>query len=544
MVLFPSVRLFKRLLLSCLLLLVFGWSYFSVNWSADLIHAGGTQAIMQIAKGLILPDFSPGILLLGLRSTWITLTYAVAGMTFAIIYSFCVGILASGVLTSARSARIFSKLFFRGVLGFTRSIHELIWAWLFVATIGLSPYAAIFALAIPYGGILGRIFADMLNDVPKEPIIALKSSGASRLQLLFYGYLPLVSANMISYTMYRFECAIRSSAIMSFVGLGGLGYQIQLSLADLKYDQAWTYVYFLILLVVLVDSWSHMIRKGLREQNARKRLHLGWIYTLFVTFLVIIVWGSNEIGKIQNLMELFSEQNATHAKTFFAGMIGNNNPNPAFLSWSSWSNALKLTLETIKMSILAIGFAAIAAFLTVIPTMRNVFNGSRGRSRTLSSRILLGLVRVVYLFSRSVPELIWAMMIIFILKPGILPGAIALALHNFGILGKLWAEVIEDIEPAPIQTLAATGASKPQLFFYGILPTVLPKFLTYFLYRWEVIMRTTIVVGFVGAGGLGVAFKLAMSYFQYTSIALLLICYIALVILADFASESIRKAVK
>lgn len=153
-------------------------------------------------------------------------------------------------------------------------------------------------------------------------------------------------------------------------------------------------------------------------------------------------------------------------------------------------------------------------------------------------------VRVMYIFSRSVPELVWAMMIIFILKPGLLPGAIALALHNFGILGKLWAEVIEDMDPRPIRNLTAAGASKMEAFFYGILPIVMPRFLTYILYRWEVIMRTTIVVGFVGAGGLGMDFKLAMSYFDYTQITLLLICYMFLVIIADFASESTRKAVK
>ena len=79
-------------------------------------------------------------------------------------------------------------------------------------------------------GFLGRIFADMLNDVPEEPIKALSSAGASKLQMSIYGYFPLVWADIISYTMYRFECAIRSSAIMSFVGLGGLGFQIQLSL--------------------------------------------------------------------------------------------------------------------------------------------------------------------------------------------------------------------------------------------------------------------------------------------------------------------------
>lgn len=172
-----------------------------------------------------------------MESAWTTLAYAVAGMSLAIIYGFIVGILASGVLTTNKMSRLINKVLFRGILGFTRSIHELIWAWLFVAAIGLSPFAAIFALAIPYGGILGRIFADMLTDVPEAPIKALKSAGASKLQTLIYGYLPLVWADILSYTMYRFECAIRSSSIMSFVGLGGLGYQIQLSLQDLRYDR-------------------------------------------------------------------------------------------------------------------------------------------------------------------------------------------------------------------------------------------------------------------------------------------------------------------
>ena len=165
------------------------------------------------------------------------------------------------------------------MLGFLRAIHELIWALIFVATFGLSPLSAVLALAIPYGGILGRIFADMLNDVPDEPIQALRSSGASKLQCLLYGYFPIVRANIISYTMYRFECAIRSSAIMSFVGLGGLGFQIQLSLNDLKYDEVWTFIFFLIGIVVLVDIWSSQLRKGMVTRN------MGFLLQPFLPYL-------------------------------------------------------------------------------------------------------------------------------------------------------------------------------------------------------------------------------------------------------------------
>src|SRR3954470_1843315 len=436
-------RLYNRFLLSVLLIAIFGWSLFSIRWNADLIHSGGIPTLMQIVEGLFHPDLSPDVLVLGFKSAWITLAYAVAGMSLAILYAFVVGILASGVLTSNKTSKLVSKVFFRGILGFTRSIHELIWAWLFVAAVGLSPYAAIFALAIPYGGILGRIFADMLNDVSEEPLKALKTSGASKLQALIYGYLPLVWADMVSYTMYRFECAIRSSAIMSFIGLGGLGYQIQLALQDLKYDRVWAYVFFLIGLVIFVDLWSNFVRRSLTERKKHRGFSPGWRSVFFTLLLIIGSWVFIKTSENAQFFELFSNRNIEAAKRFFSGLIGIGVDHPAFLDGKSWDAALKLTLETLEMSIMAIGFATIAAIITVIPAARNIANGSLTSSKKWYNWILYGIVRIFYIFSRSVPELVWAMMIIFIFKPGILPGAIALALHNFGILGKLWAEVIE-----------------------------------------------------------------------------------------------------
>jgi phosphonate ABC transporter permease subunit PhnE len=255
--------LHKRKLLSILLLLFFIWSLFSVEWNSELIHSGGLSTAAQIFEALFRPDLSSDIILLALESSWTTLSYAAAGMSLAILIAFFFGILASGVLTSSFRRKMIVKSVFRGFLGFMRAIHELVWAWLFVASIGLSPFAAIFALAIPYGGILGRIFADMLEDIPQEPIMALRAAGASRIQTFWYGYLPMVSAGITSYAMYRFECAVRSSAIMSFVGIGGLGYQIQLSLDDLHYDEVWTFMFFLIILVLVIDAWSNQLRKRL-----------------------------------------------------------------------------------------------------------------------------------------------------------------------------------------------------------------------------------------------------------------------------------------
>ncbi|MGG0719656.1 ABC transporter permease subunit [Robertmurraya massiliosenegalensis] len=527
--------------LTIILIGAFIWSLFSVQWNSELFHAGGFATLFQIVQALFQPNLSPEILLLAVRSTWITLSYAVAGVGLAIVIAFVLGILASGIFFDDGRLGITLKTFFRAILGFLRAIHELVWALIFVASFGLSPYAAIFALALPFGGILGRIFADMLADVQEAPIQALKSTGASKWQLFFYGYFPIVKTGMLSYTMYRFECGIRSSAIMSFVGLGGLGYQIQLSLDDLHYDEVWTFIFFLIAIVVLVDWWSSQLRNKLNHYSKHWFVPFS---TLLTIGLLILAWSYIYIIDKASLLELFSERNLSFAKKFFANMFGFGEEDPAFFNWDSWKNAISLTYDTLQMSIMAIGFSTILMFLTVLPAARNVANGRLTLSGRWYSWISFSLIRLSYIFSRAIPELVWAMMIIFIFKPGILPGAIALALHNFGILGKLCAEVVEDLDARPIRHLASSGANKGQILLYGVIPSVLPRFLTYILYRWEVIMRTTIIVGFVGAGGLGQQFKLSMSFFHYSDITLLLFCYIILVWIADFISEWARKTVK
>lgn len=245
-----------------------------------------------------------------------------------------------------------------------------------------------------------------------------------------------------------------------------------------------------------------------------------------------------------DFFSLFSEKNKMYTKEFLQSMIGLDTDDPAFTNMESWKLAAKLSFDTLVMSIMAIGFATIGMILTVVPAARTTANGALTLSKNWYGWIVYGIIRIAYVFSRAVPELIWAMMIIFIFKPGILPGAIALALHNFGILGKLCAETIEDLDLRPIRSLASSGASKAQLFLYGIFPTILSKFITYIVYRWEVIIRTTVVVGFVGAGGLGYQFRLSMSWFHYTEVTLFLLCYLILVILVDLISEWMRRIVQ
>jgi hypothetical protein len=139
------------------------------------------------------------------------------------------------------------------VLAGLRAVYELVWAWLLVTAIGLSPYAGVLALAIPYAGILGRMYAERLNDVPEAPVRALAAAGAGQIKQLSYGRLPLALPDRVGDTFYRCECAVRSSAVMSFIGLGGLGYRIQLGVDDLRFHQVGTY---LVALSCSSYSWT------------------------------------------------------------------------------------------------------------------------------------------------------------------------------------------------------------------------------------------------------------------------------------------------
>ncbi len=258
-----KVFLRGRGLLTLLLLGAVALSASAIDWSGPVAHTGGGGAALRFFRSMLSPDLSPGFLKLALKASWYTVAYAVAGMTLALALGVPLGIVASGTL--ARTARLRYPMMVgtRLFLGAIRSVHELVWAWLLVVAIGLSPMAAVIALAVPYAGILGRIYSELLNDVPHEPLQALRSTGASELKVLLYGRLPMALPDMVSYTFYRFECAIRAAAIMSFVGIAGLGYQIQLSLADLLFDQVWTLLFFLVVLVLAVDAWSGRVRRSM-----------------------------------------------------------------------------------------------------------------------------------------------------------------------------------------------------------------------------------------------------------------------------------------
>ncbi len=152
----------------------------------------------------------------------------------------------------------------RTLIALMRSVHELLWAVLLLAALGLSDLAAVIAIAIPYAGTLAKVFSEMIDEAPRDAARALEACGASPLQTYSFALVPRALPDMGSYAFYRFECAIRSSAVLGFFGPETLGKFIKQSWNENHYGELWTYLYALFALVALLDWWSGRLRMRFR----------------------------------------------------------------------------------------------------------------------------------------------------------------------------------------------------------------------------------------------------------------------------------------
>jgi phosphonate transport system permease protein len=196
-----------------------------------------------------------------------------------------------------------------------------------------------------------------------------------------------------------------------------------------------------------------------------------------------------------------------------------------FLTKTAWATA-----ETLSMSALGTLLAVAGGMLLAIPAA-----GRFGRP-------LRGAVRAVLNVLRSIPELVWASVLLIAAGLGPFAGTLALAAHTAGVLGRLFADALENAPPLPEQSLRANGASPMAAFFYATLPQTLPQMVSYTLYRWENNIRAAAVLGVVGAGGLGQMLKYHLSLFQMQKAATVIIAMLLLVALVDGISFAMRRA--
>ena len=228
------------------------------------------RALRQFLGSFFPPATSPEFLRLVMEAAWKTVAIATVGTAIAIIIALPAALAATRILSISRIATGRMALLpamvrtgIRWVLIFLRSIPEIVWAMIFVRAVGLGDTAGVMAIGITYGGMLGKVYIEILESAEQNSATVLLQNGAGRLQAFWYAALPVSLPELTSYTIYRWECAIRASVVMGFVGAGGLGQQMELSMKMLAGAEVLTMLLVFVVLVWIADLISALLRRVL-----------------------------------------------------------------------------------------------------------------------------------------------------------------------------------------------------------------------------------------------------------------------------------------
>ena len=500
-------------------------------WSAD-----GWSNATQLLAGMTRPD---------LNSTFLTRIYTLMLESFAIGFlglglALVLGIplaLFAARLPSLREAPQVSQspLALAGAivrptarltLTLMRSIPEIIWAFLFVRILGLGPGPAVLAIGITFAGIIGKLFAELMESCPPEAGRALRASGSSPLAVALYGVLPQIRHQWVGYGLFRLECSIRSASVLGVVGAGGIGSELDLSVRYFQFDKLGTALLAVLACVVALEFTSQLL----------KRQHVSWSVG---TVAVGVVWGLSLLDV--RWSQLISPHAGEQIVVFLSSF---SQP----ITESSWLiKALHSILQTLSMAACATALAAVFAFILApfahraIATSRdldilkpNILRRSLGDS-------LYVLARFICQVLRAIPELVWALIFVVWVGAGPMAGCLAIAAHTTGILGRLYGEVYDDVSTTYAQSLEYSGAGPLAAWIYGTLPEAIRPLLAFTLFRFEVNVRATAMVGFVGAGGIGNDIHTAISLFHFSELATLLLMLLATVALVDSGSSALRR---
>lgn len=235
---------------------------------AALFEPGNLAAMGHFLAGFLPLETSPDFLALLGRATVDTLAMATAGIALAVLLAVPLGVVLARSLSVAAlgpGCRGWVGQILRGaarlLLAVLRGVPELVWALLFVRVFGLGPAAGVLALGITYGGMLGKVYGEILESTDARPARCLLEAGSGRLAALAYGLLPNAARELLSYTVYRWECAVRASVVMGFVGAGGLGQMLYTTLSLFQEAQASTVIIAMLAMAIAVDGASAWLRR-------------------------------------------------------------------------------------------------------------------------------------------------------------------------------------------------------------------------------------------------------------------------------------------
>lgn len=482
-----------------------------------LSHGGGWSLVGRFAAAALQPSLDPLVLTSVLRGLGVTLALALLGWSASLLLGLGLGVASSRLVWRTWTGRAWPAHLTRRLLALPRAVHELIWGLALLQLIGLQPVVAVLAIALPFAALVARVVSDLLDALPVQRLEALQAAGVPAGSALLTALGPPLLPQVLSYGGYRLECALRSATLLGVFGLGGLGTELRLSLQSLAFRELWSGLWVLLLAMLLLEQllgrlrrrWAMPARFNLTSGSVGRNGREVLLAALaLVPVLVGLAWW---IGV--DPASLLHWQPLPPLPPADWGAVGR-------LPW------LSLVGNTVAMTLLAAALAVGLAPLLLL--LAWPWPGGRWA------------VQALWALGRLWPPPLIALLLLFLLQPGVITGALALGLHNLGVLGRLLLESSDHAGSGAEQALLCSGSGPRLALLYGRFSGLARPYLAYGAYRADVILRESVVVGLVGATGLGSQLLEALGAFAVDELLAVLLAYALLTLAGEELSDRLR----
>lgn len=408
----------------------------------------------------------------------------------------------------------------RGVVTFCRAVPDLVFAVLFVRALGLGVLPGVLALALHSVGMLGKLFADAIEDADPGPREAVRSVGVGPLRELLNGVVPQVVPAWISAFVYRVDINLRTSVVLGFVGAGGIGFALQDALRGLVYPKALGIVAVILVVVAAMELVSMAVRRALlaprRPRFERDRVvrFLSGGAALALTVFAFVRLGIDPVALVTSVPDLLTVAGRTFP------------PDLTSLGPVLW----EALLQTLAIGLVATAIGVVLSLPLGLLAARNV----------APHPVVHGAARATVLVVRAIPELILAVILVAAVGLGPVAGAIALGIGSIGFLGKLVADAVEEIPAGPAEAVRSVGGGWWKVLFAAVLPQSMPSVVGSALYLLDVNVRTSTILGIVGAGGVGFLLFEAVRTLRFEVVGGIVLLVFVVVLLIERLSGWIR----
>lgn len=485
--------------------------------------------------------------------TALTLAIVVSATILAVVLSLIAALLAARPTSKSPAVRSAARFF----IVLMRAAPELILAIFFIRVFGFGSMAGILALGLSSIGMVGKLYADAIEDANDGPREAVETNGAGRIQQIFGATLPTVMPAIVATGLHRFDINLRNSVILGWVGVGGIGMELSTALSVRQYDRGLALAFVVLALCILTETVSGMWRSRLLGRRAEpSRFGFIWLFGKMrrrwspqlldapsSSARTIPPWDAARVGQtfFTGLLVAIIAASLWYSDInwgrFFEGFVRLPEVTARFLP-PSHGGHLVLLLEQLLITF------QIALAGTLLGTVLALPVGVLAARNVAPNPTTAQVFRTIIVVTRGVPELILAIVFVIVTGMGPVAGALALAVGAMGLLSKLVADSLEETDTRVQTALRSNGATEWQVFFGATLRQVAPAVIAHIIYQLDVNFRSATLLGVVGAGGIGFYLLNANRVLQFEVVTFILLLVVAVVLALEAIAVLLRNIVR